>query len=125
MIFGIGVDIVKVHRMQKNIEQYNERFAHKILCEKEMLEYNNISNPAHYLAKHFAAKEAFVKALGSGFRNGISLRDIGIEHEENGRPVFHFDNKIIDQLTSNSIISSHLSLSDENEYACAFVILEK
>lgn len=125
MIFGIGVDIVAIYRIQEIIEQYNERFLQKILCEKEMLEFNNVPNQAHYLAKHFAAKEAFVKALGTGFRNGINLKDIYIEHETDGRPVLRFDNKISEKITANGISSCHLSLSDEKEYACAFVILEK
>lgn len=125
MIFGIGVDIVEICRMQENIEQYRERFAQKILCENEMTEYNHTSYPAHFLAKHFAAKEAFVKALGTGFSNGINLKDIHVNHESDGRPVFRFSDKLFKKITTNGISSCHLSLSDEKEYACAFVVLEK
>ena len=125
MIHGIGIDIVAIHRMQENIEQYGEQFAKKILCDKEMLEYSKTMKQAHFLAKHFAAKEALTKALGTGFRNGISLKDINIEHTPSGQPVCQYNTKISDFMSEKGIVSCHLSISDENDYACACVILEK
>lgn len=125
MIYGIGIDIVAVHRMQENIEQYAERFARKILDEEEMLEYSTAMQPAHYLAKHFAAKEALVKALGTGFRDGINLRDIHIQHAPSGRPEIRYNGKIAETISANGVAACHLTVSDEKEYACACVILEK
>lgn len=125
MIYGIGIDIVAVKRMQGNIEKYKEQFARKILGDKEMNEYSNSLNSASYLAKRFAAKEALVKALGTGFRNGIYFKDIQIEHSRGGKPEFHYYGKVLDLISSNGILTSHLSLADEQEYACACVILEK
>ena len=125
MIYGIGIDIVAIHRINENIEQYDERFAEKILSDKEMEAYRKTHNPVNFLAKHFAAKEAFVKALGTGFRNGINLKSIQIEHLESGQPVFQYNEKLSEVMHTNGIISCHISLSDEQEYACACVILEK
>ena len=125
MIYGIGIDIVAIHRINENIEQYDERFAEKILSDKEMEAYRKTHNPVKFLAKHFAAKEAFVKALGTGFSNGINLKSIQIEHLESGQPVFQYNEKLSEVMHTNGIISCHISLSDEQEYACACVILEK
>jgi len=125
MIHGIGIDIVAVFRMQDNINQYGDNFAGKILSEHELKEYASIANPANYLAKHFAAKEALTKAMGTGFRNGVSLKNISIYHETSGQPRIKCDGKVREIMSSIGIVSCHLSLSDEKDYACACVVLEK
>ncbi|HEX22459.1 MAG TPA: holo-[acyl-carrier-protein] synthase, partial [Chromatiales bacterium] len=68
MIYGIGTDIVGVSRLQTNLDRYGERFAARILAESEMAAFRQTQSQAHFLAKRFAAKEALVKALGTGFR---------------------------------------------------------
>jgi holo-[acyl-carrier protein] synthase len=125
VIHGIGIDIVAVSRMQDNIDQHGNRFANKILCDQELIEYESVSTPAQYLAKRFAAKEALTKALGTGFRDGISLKNIRIRNETTGKPGIICDGKAEEIMSSLGIISCHLSLSDERDYACACVVLEK
>lgn len=125
MIHGIGIDIVAVSRMQENIVQYGERFAGKILSESELVEYATTGNPAHYLAKRFAAKEALTKALGTGFSNGVSLKDITIRNETSGQPRIFCAGNVEQIMSDLGIIHCHLSLSDEQDYACACVVLEK
>ena len=125
MIHGIGIDMVAVSRMRDNINQYGDQFASKILSAHELKEYESVSSPAHYLAKHFAAKEALTKALGTGFRDGISLKNISIHHETSGQPLIICDGKAREIMSSIGIVSCHLSLSDEKDYAYACVVLEK
>jgi holo-[acyl-carrier protein] synthase len=125
MIHGIGIDMVAVSRMQDNIDKHGDRFAGKILCSQELIEYASVSNPAHYLAKRFAAKEALTKALGTGFRDGISLKNIRIRNETTGKPGIICVGRADEIMSSLGIVSCHLSLSDERDYACACVVLEK
>lgn len=124
MIYGIGIDMVAICRMQENINKYGGRFADRILCKNELVEYSNTSKKAGYLAKHFAAKEALVKAIGTGFRNGVKLRDISVNHLSSGQPHIQFEGKITDILSMHGITSCFLTLADENDYAIACVVLE-
>jgi holo-[acyl-carrier protein] synthase len=124
VIFGIGTDIVRISRMLENVEQYGERFAARILTEAELLVFQRAVHPAAFLAKRFAAKEALVKALGTGFRDGLSLGDIGVCNDELGKPLFAFSAKAQQLLADKNVGGSHLSLSDESEYAVAYVVLE-
>jgi holo-[acyl-carrier protein] synthase len=125
MIHGIGIDLVDIRRMQENIERYGERFAGKILSTSEMLEYSKINKPASFLARRFAAKEALAKALGTGFNHGITLKNISIIHGQDGQPAISCAGKILEIMLLRRIGSSHLSITDEKDYACACVILEK
>ncbi len=124
MIFGIGTDIVRVSRMHRNLERYGERFARRILAEQEWEGFLASRRRAHFLAKRFAAKEAAVKALGTGFRDGITLQQIAVGHEHNGRPLLTFSARAQELVVRNGIGSAHLSLSDEEEYAVAFVAMQ-
>jgi len=124
VIYGIGIDMVAIHRMQENINKYGARFANKVLCNNELAEYAKTSRKASYLAKHFAAKEALAKAIGTGFRNGVKLSDICVNHLSSGQPQIQCAGKITDILSIKGITSCLLTLSDENEYAIACVVLE-
>lgn len=124
MIYGIGTDIVAVPRLQANLDRYGQRFAARILTTSEMTDFQQTQSQAHFLAKRFAAKEALVKALGTGFRDGLSLRDVAVINDALGKPVLVFSDELADQLRSRGITQQHLSLTDEREYALAFVILE-
>ena len=124
MIYGIGTDIVAVPRLQTNLDRYGERFAARILAESEMAAFRQVKSQAHFLAKRFAAKEALVKALGTGFRDGLSLRDIAVANDALGKPMLVLSDKLLDRLHSRGVTQQHLSLTDEREYALAFVILE-
>lgn len=123
MIFGIGTDIVRVARMEKSLARFSERFARRILTDAEYADFRKIARPAHFLAKRFAAKEATAKAMGTGFRNGLSLRHIGVGHDANGKPQLQFSGVAADFLHHNSINSVHISLADEKDFAVAFVTL--
>ena len=123
MIFGVGVDMVQVSRIQQIIDKSGERFAKRVLTENEFHDYQTAVKPAHFLAKRFAAKEAASKAMGTGFSAGLSLRHIGVKRTESGKPVLEFNAKANDLLDGLGVGESYISLSDENDYAIAFVTL--
>lgn len=125
MIYGIGTDIVRIQRLVDILQRYGERFARRILADDEMQEFQVSNRKSHFLAKRFAAKEAFVKAIGTGFRNGISLRDIRVTHDDLGKPLLTFSTRLDQRLGNLGIDGCHLSLSDEQDYAIAFVTLER
>ncbi|MBM2829225.1 MAG: hypothetical protein HW411_15 [Gammaproteobacteria bacterium] len=125
MIHGIGIDLVDVARMQTNIERYGDRFARRILSHMELDNYRGTNEPAYFLAKHFAAKEAVAKALGTGFRDGLSLKNISINHNRNGQPGIKCNGRASEIMNSYGIQFSHLTITDEKHYACACVVLEK
>ena len=125
MIFGIGTDIVRSQRMADNLDQHGERFAARILTDVEMASFRDSSRQPQFLAKRFAAKEATAKALGTGFRDGLSLRDIGVNNDALGKPELTFSDRAQQTLQNQGISAAHLSLSDESEYAIAYVVLER
>lgn len=124
MIFGIGTDIVRIQRLEDNLERFGERFARRILNKNEFEGFQGAIRKAHFLAKRFAAKEAAAKALGTGFRNGLSLSDISVSHDDLGKPILNFSSRAQEQLKARGIVNWHLSISDEQDYALAFVTLE-
>lgn len=125
MIYGIGTDLVKIKRLDKSLEQFDDKFAEKILHDNELLQFKNHKNKSAFLAKRFAAKEAFFKALGTGIRNGLCLNHIEVFHDELGKPNIQCHAKTQTMLEKNNIHSIHLSLTDEDDYASAVVVLEK
>jgi holo-[acyl-carrier protein] synthase len=125
MIFGIGTDIVRVARMQQSLDKHGERFARRILTEHELIGYQKANKPANYLAKRFAAKEATAKAMGTGFRDGLSLKHINVGHDAQGKPLLEFSGLAADFMAEKGIMEAHISLADEQEYAVAFVTLIK
>lgn len=123
VIVGIGTDIVRVSRIARNLERYGERFARRILTSNELVEFSNTRRSANFIAKRFAAKEATAKAMGHGFRDGLMLTDIGVGHDELGKPLLEYSGKAVDICDRLNVGESHLSISDEDEYAVAFVTL--
>ena len=124
MIFGIGTDIVEYARIESMWTRYGLRFARRILSEREFSGLESNSHPARLLAKRFAAKEAFAKAVGSGLRDPVSLRRISITHDGLGKPVLQFDEVLRTHLAQLGITGHHLSISDERSMIVAFVVLE-
>ena len=126
IILGNGVDIVKNSRIKKAIK--NNNFIKRIYSINEIQESKKISNKINYFAKRFAAKEAFVKSIGIGFRNGIKFNDISIKKKSSGQPVISVS-KNIKQLIKKKFkvtnFKTFLSLSDEDKYSIAFVIVKK
>ena len=124
MIFGIGTDIVRVARMQQDLDRYGERFAERILTANELQEYHRNNNKANFLARRFAAKEAAVKALGTGFSGGVQLHDIEVTHDAHGKPLLEFSGRAREFLQEKKISVTHISLADEQDHAVAFVTFE-
>ena len=124
MIFGLGNDIVEIQRIEKAIARWGERFPRKILVESEMKRFSAHRLPANYLAKRFAAKEAFVKALGTGIRAPASWHGVWVRNLPSGKPVLEFSSPLQNLLKSKKITACHVSLSDEKGVAFATVILE-
>ena len=125
MIFGIGTDIVEVERI-KNLSSIS-KFAKKILSQNELNTFNSLNKDQqiYFLSKQFAAKEAISKALGTGIGHEISLKNIEILRDEKGKPFFNAINELSAYLSILGITKTHVSLSDEINYAIAMVILEK
>lgn len=125
MIFGVGTDIVHVARMQNDLERYGEKFARRILTDTELTELRVTRKPANFLARRFAVKEAVAKAFGTGFVDGLFLRHIGTGHDAHGKPRLECTDRAAALLRAHGIVAAHLSVTDEREYAVAFVMLEK
>lgn len=124
MIYGIGTDIVAVARMAEMYRRHGERAVDKILAPNEREACRNSPAPARFLAKRFAAKEALGKALGTGVRAPALLPAIAVVHDGLGKPDFEFAPALAEYLTERSLVA-HLSMSDEQDHAIAFVILEQ
>ncbi len=125
MIVGIGTDIIAVARIASGIEKYGERFARRILSPDELETFSQHGNQANYLAKRFAAKEAVVKALGCGFRDGISMRQVAVSNDPLGKPQVTLHSKAAERAESMGVTEILLSLSDEREYAIAYAMAQK
>jgi holo-[acyl-carrier protein] synthase len=124
MIFGVGTDIVEIERIAKLYSKYGVNFANRILNPQEKKQLAKTRFPVKFLAKRFAAKEAWTKALGTGFSNGITFLDMHIEHDDKGKPLLHAAGAVKQLMQEYKIVSSHVSISDERLYATATVILE-
>ncbi len=125
MIYGIGVDLVKIDRIEKVIKRWGDRFIDRVFTPDEKKFCLKRISPYSAFALRFAAKEAFSKALGTGMRKGVAWRDIEVFHFSGGRPGLRVHGESHSLCRKESITSFHLSLSDEKDYGVAMVILEK
>jgi len=124
MIFGIGTDIVEVARIEASIAQFGDEFAKRILADDEFSMYLQSKIKARFLAKRFAAKEAFSKALGTGLRDPATFQNIAVAHDDLGKPMLVLASELQDFLQSRQITKMHISISDERNLATVFVVLE-
>ena len=125
-ILGIGVDIVDNSRIAKSLK--NKLFIKRIFSNSEILIAKMTKDKKNYYAKRFAAKEAFVKSLGTGFRNNLNFNDISIVKDKLGKPSFIINEKIKKIVKKEFKISSFnffLSISDEKKYSIAYVVFQK
>jgi holo-[acyl-carrier protein] synthase len=122
-VIGIGTDIVKVSRIEAVVERQGERFVSRILTPPELEEYAASKQPERLLAKRFAAKEAIVKALGTGIGNGVGWQHICVEHDELGGPLVVLSDGAAERAESLGVSKVLLSLADEDEYVVAFAAL--
>jgi holo-[acyl-carrier protein] synthase len=124
MIYGIGIDVVEPRRVARLIEKYGERFARRVLTPLEWPGYLRTARPVLFLANRFAAKEAFSKAMGTGFRYPVTLQCISVVQNRAGKPSLAFHPKLEQLVKSHGIVNHHLTISDEAALACACVVLE-
>ncbi len=124
MIHGIGTDIVAISRIAAFYQRHGERALEKLLAPGERADCRASAQPGRFLAKRFAAKEAFGKALGTGVREPVLLTAIAVIHDALGKPGFEYSPGLSAHLAELGLIA-HLSLSDEGDSALAFVILER
>ena len=124
MIFGIGNDIVETSRIEKIYQKFGEHFPRRILTPNEYKVFQERKKNISFLAKRFAAKEAFSKALGIGFRAQVSFQSIAIENNNMGKPILNFSNELTRFMNEKKILHCHLTISDEKNLASAIVILE-
>ena len=123
---GIGIDIIENKRVKKSI--LNKKFVYRIFSNSEIHDSKKSANKAGFFSKRFAAKEAFSKALGTGFRNGLNFKDVSIVNDKFGKPFIKKNNKInnfMKKKFKTKNINIFLSISDEKKHSVAFVILEK
>ena len=125
-IIGNGVDIIKNSRINKSLKI--KGFINRIFTKKEIKQGKKLKNKINFYAKRFAAKEAFVKAIGSGFRSDINFIDIEIKNYKSGKPYIFLSKKLKNFLKKQFKIQKYkvfLSLSDEKDYSIAFVVIDK
>ncbi len=123
MIYGIGTDLIEVERVHEKMN--NEAFKTKLFTPQEIAYCESKKYKAQHYAARFAAKEAFFKAMGTGWYGQVSLQDVEIQHNENGRPIICLYNKAKDWFVEQKITHIHLSLSHLKSIAQAMVIIEK
>ena len=123
-IVGIGTDIIRTSRIRRILKKFPDTFPQRILHKSELLVFQNHNSPASFTTKRFAAKEAAAKALGTGIAKGVSFHDISVTNNEFGQPILAFYGKTLDIANKLGVKHTHISLSDEGEYAVAHVVLE-
>ena len=127
MIIGIGTDLCDIRRIEKALGRFGERFVARLFTETERARADRIANPAAAYAQRYAAKEACSKALGTGFRDGVYWRDLGVDNEPSGKPFMILTGGArarLAELTPNGMRAQvDLSLSDEYPMAQAVVVI--
>lgn len=124
MIYGIGTDIVAIARIREIFGRHGVRFVERVLADGEKSDFAQAKDPVRFLAKRFAAKEAFAKALGTGLRPPATLAAIGVGHDVLGKPLYVCAPALARMLVEQGL-SAQLSISDERDYVLAFAILER
>ncbi len=124
MIFGVGTDVVELSRIQATYDRFGEHFVRRLLMDEELELFRRSKFPVRFLAMRFAGKEATVKAMGTGFRHGVWLRDVGIVNNDWGRPLIIWSDRgrgVCEQL---GIGAGHVSLTDDAGLVVAFAVVE-
>ena len=127
MIKGIGTDLTDQRRIQRALNRFGDRFVAKVLCISEIDVFRSMSSDRKrvaYLAKQFAAKEAVVKALGTGFSRGVTMRQIEIKRQSTGAPSVRLNDRALRRATELGVSVWSISLSDDGDYSLAFVTAE-
>jgi holo-[acyl-carrier protein] synthase len=125
MVVGTGIDIVNIDRIERLMARWGDLFLGRVFTEKEIVWCQRRTRPPECFASRFAAKEAFLKAIGWGLRNGIQWTDIEVENDSTGKPMFSFHRKARDVCETLHIENALLTLSHDRPYAVAHVLLEE
>jgi len=125
VIYGIGVDVLEPQRVAVLLERYGERFAHRVLTAEEWPAYQHSRRPVQFVANRFAAKEAFSKAMGTGFRYPVTLGQINVLQNRRGKPELFFRPDLQRLVDAEGIGGAHVTISDERAVVCAVVVLER
>jgi len=125
MIYGIGTDILRMDRIASTYERFGQHFVDRLLMPDERVLFERARNPVRFLAMRFAAKEAIVKAMGTGFANGMWLKDSGVVPNRFGRPDIIFSARGLEKCEELEIAGGYLTLSDEAGLIVAVAVLER
>ncbi|HET7569458.1 MAG TPA: holo-ACP synthase [Gammaproteobacteria bacterium] len=123
MIFGVGTDLVEIARIERTYERYGDHFVNRLLTDRERALFDKTSRKVRFLAMHFAAKEAIVKAMGTGFAHGVWIRDVGFYPDEWGKPCVEMSPRALVVCQRLGAGDGFVSLSDEKGMALAFAVL--
>lgn len=124
-ILGIGTDIVDISRIERVHNKHPKTFSERILHTNELKVLKDHNSPHTFIAKRFSAKEATAKALGTGIAHGVAFKDIEVSNDENGQPILILHGATLKIAEEKGLKHCHISLSDEKDYAIAYVTLEK
>ncbi len=125
MIFGVGTDLCEIARIERTYARFGEHFVQRLLMPQEMEQFARTKRKVRFLAMHFAAKEALVKAMGTGFRQGMWIRDVGFIQEPSGKPVPIFSENAKRKCAEIGAGEGFVSLTDEAGMVAAFAVLMK
>jgi holo-[acyl-carrier protein] synthase len=123
MIFGIGVDVLETRRISDTLERFGERFLEHLLMPAERAQLARTARPERFVAMRFAAKEAIVKAMGTGFAHGVWIRDVGVVQNAWGKPEVVYSERGERVRTSLGIGEGHVTLTDESGLVVAVAVL--
>jgi holo-[acyl-carrier protein] synthase len=125
MIFGIGVDVLETRRIDRTLAKFGARFTERLLMPEEQAQLARTQRPARFIAMRFAAKEAIVKAMGTGFAHGVWIRDVGVVQNEWGKPLVVFSERGERVRKGLGIGEGHVTLTDEAGLVVAVAVLMK
>ncbi len=124
MIVGIGTDVASIERIGASLERFGDRFVNRVLTPEERVRFDRTKAKASHLAKRWAAKEAFAKAIGTGIHAPFTWHSISVGRDSSGKPLVQPDAKMAAHLASLGVTRAHISLTDDAGVAVAFVVLE-
>ncbi len=124
MIVGIGTDVCSIERIQKSLDRFGDRLVKRILTPAERARFTRVKDKAGHLAKRFAAKEAFAKAIGTGIHAPFTWHGITVTRNMRGKPGIEPSAQMAKHLRKIGVTGAHISLTDDGDVAMAFVVLE-
>jgi holo-[acyl-carrier protein] synthase len=123
MVIGVGIDLVKIDRIQKMVEKWNKRFLNRVFTSVEQKYSFSFRHPFPHLAGRFAVKEAVFKAIGTGWRGGVKWTDIEVYNESSGQPRVRVSGKVKEWIDAQGVSRIQVSISHDTEYSVGQVVL--